>query len=328
MGVDFLFSLFVNGRSGGDYLDPQTGKKIEIPEGKTLRSVDPEAARFYEALGDTKVTGELHNAVGDIYTQYMDIPENVVSRAEFKPLETAYRTYEANPTVAHAAAFLDEAGKVYRLAGNGGYGVDSPYAKVNAAIEAETAARQATANTKRVDRPVSLEDNNNSDTVSANKKAVAQVSYGDQYTKGKNGRKELKANVSYTTSDGYRYSTDGLGRIDGAEGTLIRGEGERNEYAQSIVGREDRLPTDDGGHLIAKIFKGSGDIDNLVPMDATLNRGDWKAMENTWKKALDEGKMVKVKIQPRYEGASNRPVSFVIKYNIEGQNMRIIEFDN
>ena len=24
MGVDFLFSLFVNGRSGGDYLDPQT----------------------------------------------------------------------------------------------------------------------------------------------------------------------------------------------------------------------------------------------------------------------------------------------------------------
>lgn len=25
-------------------------------------------------------------------------------------------------------------------------------------------------------------------------------------------------------------------------------------------------------------------------MDATLNRGDWKAMENSWAKALDNGK--------------------------------------
>lgn len=32
------------------------------------------------------------------------------------------------------------------------------------------------------------------------------------------------------------------------------------------------LDTDDGEHLIASIFKGSGDIDNLVLMDATLNR--------------------------------------------------------
>ena len=44
---------------------------------------------------------------------------------------------------------------------------------------------------------------------------------------------------------------------------------ERNEYAQRIVGREDRLPDDEGGHLIASIFKGSGDIDNLVPVSYT-----------------------------------------------------------
>lgn len=42
------------------------------------------------------------------------------------------------------------------------------------------------------------------------------------------------------------------------------------------MGREDRLVTDDGGHLIASIFNGSGNLDNLVPMDSNLNRGAWK----------------------------------------------------
>ncbi|WP_328517387.1 DNA/RNA non-specific endonuclease [Virgibacillus pantothenticus] len=30
------------------------------------------------------------------------------------------------------------------------------------------------------------------------------------------------------------------------------------------------LPDDEGGHLIARIFKGSGDLDNLVPMNGNL----------------------------------------------------------
>ena len=70
---------------------------------------------------------------------YMDIPESVVSNAEFAPLETAYRNYEANPTVANAAAFIDEAGKVQRIASGNGYNVDSPNVKVNAAMEADAA---------------------------------------------------------------------------------------------------------------------------------------------------------------------------------------------
>jgi hypothetical protein len=212
--------------------------------------VNPEAAAFYKELGDTKVTGEMHNAVGDIYTQYMDIPESVVPNKQFAPLETAYRNYEANPTIANASAFLDEAGKVQRLAGNGGYSVESPYVKINAAIEAD--AQSATANSQQVDRPNNIEDNNSAEKTG--KKTVVQVPYGDQFTKGKNGRKELKANVAYTTSDGYQYSTDEFGRIDNVEGILIEGISERNEYAQGVVGREDRLSTDDGGHLIARIW--------------------------------------------------------------------------
>ena len=85
-------ALFLNGKSGDNsYVDPATGKNIDIPAGKTLADIDPEVARFYDALGDTKLTGELDSAVGDIYMQYMDIPESVVSNKEFAPMEIAYR---------------------------------------------------------------------------------------------------------------------------------------------------------------------------------------------------------------------------------------------
>ncbi|MDQ7864191.1 DNA/RNA non-specific endonuclease [Peribacillus frigoritolerans] len=50
----------------------------------------------------------------------------------------------------------------------------------------------------------------------------------------------------------------------------------RNNYAQRIAGRKDRLPDDQGGHLIASIFKGSVHLDNLVPLNANLNMRGWK----------------------------------------------------
>ncbi len=88
--------------------------------------MNSEAASFYKGLGDTKVTGELHSAMGDIYMNYLDIPESVVSNTEFAPMETAYRNYEANPTIANAAAFINEAGKVQRIAvGNAAMEVDA-----------------------------------------------------------------------------------------------------------------------------------------------------------------------------------------------------------
>ena len=54
----------------------------------------------------------------------------------------------------------------------------------------------------------------------------------------------------------------------------------RNEQLE-----EDRLPDDDGGHLIARAFGGSKDIDNLVPQSKYINRS-LKRTENgiTWRK--------------------------------------------
>ncbi|MBE6049541.1 MAG: hypothetical protein E7214_02485 [Clostridium sp.] len=126
----------------------------------------------------------------------------------------------------------------------------------------------------------------------------------------------LKANIEYETSEGYKYITDANGRISKVEANLELGKANRNSYAQRVAGREDRLPNDDGGHLIASIFNGSGSLDNLVPMNSTLNRGDWKAMEKSWAKALDNGETVDVKIEPIYSGTSQRPISFEVEYKI------------
>lgn len=129
----------------------------------------------------------------------------------------------------------------------------------------------------------------------------------------------MKPDIEYTTKEGYNYKTDDNGRISNVEAKLELGKADRNQYAQRTVGQKDRLPNDDGGHLIASIFKGSGEIDNLVPMNATLNRSEYKTLENTWKKALGEGKEVAVKVKPIYEGKSSRPSEFKISYSIDGK---------
>ncbi|WP_081317864.1 DNA/RNA non-specific endonuclease [Paenibacillus polymyxa] len=154
-----------------------------------------------------------------------------------------------------------------------------------------------------------------------------KVNYGDHYTK--NGRKKvLKPDIEYTSKEGYNYKTDGQGRVSNVEGELKLGDGKRNGYAQRIAGREDRLPDDEGGHLIASIFKGSGNLDNLVPMNGNLNKGEWKKLENSWADALKQGDEVKVKITPNYKGNSQRPESFDIKYKIGEEDWEFSRFDN
>lgn len=132
----------------------------------------------------------------------------------------------------------------------------------------------------------------------------------------------MKPDIEYTTHEGNHYKTDGKGRISSVEAKLQLGKAERNQYAQRTVGGKDRLPNDDGGHLVASIFKGSGEIDNLVPMNSSLNRSEYKTLEQTWKEALDKGKEVTVTVKPIYEGQSTRPSEFKINYSIDGKKYR------
>ncbi|AHX19310.1 DNA/RNA non-specific endonuclease [Bacillus cereus] len=161
---------------------------------------------------------------------------------------------------------------------------------------------------------------------------IKEKDLGKHIIKGKNGRKELAPNVRYVTEDGYKYTTDELGRIVDVEaGELILQKGKRNKGMQVAAGREDRLP-DDGGHLIGTQFHGSGDIDNLIAQNRQINRsgGEWYNMEQEWANALGgkPPKKVTVKIEPVYLGSSLRPNLFKIKYQIEGQRKVIREILN
>lgn len=117
---------------------------------------------------------------------------------------------------------------------------------------------------------------------------------------------------------GYTYDTDAEGRVKLISGRLVDEDGVRNTYQQRVAGGLHRLSTDDGGHFIATVFRGPGERINLAPMDFNLNRGAWKAMENTWSEALQVGKHVEVTIDVAYAEGTRRPVHFTVKYTISG----------
>ena len=102
-------------------------------------------------------------------------------------------------------------------------------------------------------------------------------------------------------------------------------DGGRNSYAQRTVGREDRLPDDDGGHLIARAFGGSKDIDNLVPQSKYINRsfkekGDCYKLEKEWRDAIESGDQLKnIKIEVNYRRDSLRPTHFKEKYELNNE---------
>ncbi len=129
----------------------------------------------------------------------------------------------------------------------------------------------------------------------------------------------LKPNENYESNE-YRYETDRQGRIKRCEGTLRLEEGKRYNNHQVRVGGEDRLKTDEGGHLIASEFGGSGRVDNLVPMDGKLNHGEYRKMEEDWERSLKREETVNVKITCIYSDDSERPSAFKVKYEVTDKN--------
>ena len=125
----------------------------------------------------------------------------------------------------------------------------------------------------------------------------------------------LKPNEQYDSNE-YHYETDSRGRIKRAEGTLRLEDGKRNTDHQTRAGGEYRLETDEGGHLIGRQFGGSEKIDNIVAMDYDVNHKKFGELERVWAEELDKGNQVDVKITCRYKGESERPDSFVVKYQV------------
>lgn len=57
-------------------------------------------------------------------------------------------------------------------------------------------------------------------------------------------------------------------------------------------------------------------------MNGNVNVSAYKKLESAWAKALRDNREVVVDIRPVYEGNSVRPVSFNIKYKIDGEKFK------
>lgn len=158
-----------------------------------------------------------------------------------------------------------------------------------------------------------------SSSVRADGLPVEQVPVGSKgnWDRAVNG--DLKPHTAYELSNGHTYITDASGRVSSVEGKLDLTKMERNKYQQCKVGHCGD-PGDDGGHLIASSLGGAGDKINIVPQASTLNRGDWKAMENSLRKDLEAGKSVSVKVEVKYPPSDGvRPSEFRVLATIDGK---------
>jgi hypothetical protein len=130
------------------------------------------------------------------------------------------------------------------------------------------------------------------------------------------------------TINGNTYRTDACGRkVSCDAGLKYTEDGVRNIKEQRESGGSERLEGDDGGHIVARILGGSEGLENLVAMRGTVNRGDYKRMENEMSKALLEGKDVKAHFGLRYEEDSERPSTIRAEYTIDGKKT-VCRFDN
>lgn len=128
--------------------------------------------------------------------------------------------------------------------------------------------------------------------------------------------------------NGTKYKTDELGRKTEWDGNLRDSpDNGRDIASQREAGGKDRLPGDDGGHLVATMNGGSESDENLVPMRENINRSDYKRDECAENKMLKEGKEVHESGKLTYEGDSSRPSKIEKTYS-DGETTHVAEYDN
>ncbi|OYN86536.1 DNA/RNA non-specific endonuclease [Parenemella sanctibonifatiensis] len=127
---------------------------------------------------------------------------------------------------------------------------------------------------------------------------------------------QLKPNQKYTAGEfNYKYETDDLGRIKKAEADKLQltKRDDRLSHQDKTPGKRDG---DHAGHVFGDRFGGSPEVDNLLSQAADVNLGSYKKLENEWADALEAGKDVKVKVEPKYDGDGMRPTEFKVNYTV------------
>ena len=148
---------------------------------------------------------------------------------------------------------------------------------------------------------------------------------------------ELIPNTSYIVDNKFVYKTDNLGRVFSSNnikpltlvdrGRDIRTQSWVNTVKNGIL-REGRGESDNAGHAIAQRLDGPSEMINFFPQLPAMNIGDWKTMENTLVKAVQDGKKVFIKQTFHYADGSMRPSSIRVEYRINKGIPRVLNFNN
>ena len=139
--------------------------------------------------------------------------------------------------------------------------------------------------------------------------------------------KRLKPDIWYQTGDfDYLYHTNKKGWIDEVNVDKLQlNLDERHSHYANPPGK---LPDDEAGHLIADIFGGSRDADNIVAMSHNINSSQYKILENQWRQAVEAGKDVSINIKIDYgNSTTGRPTAFDVDTVIDGE-LKKYHFDN
>jgi hypothetical protein len=171
-------------------------------------------------------------------------------------------------------------------------------------------------------------DNASKDVKSENLDEDKHKEYTDDDGKLYRIDNELLPNNEYKSNE-YEYKTDECGRIASVEGKLRLRDDDSNRSMESYnnLKNQDYKEGDERGHLIGRLFGGSDKLENLVPMSKELNHGDYAKLERTLASAVGDGVDVRLKVEPKYEGDSNRPTEFRITYSIDGDK-EVVVFKN
>lgn len=152
------------------------------------------------------------------------------------------------------------------------------------------------------------------------KDAEGNLHFYDDNGKEYKINKELVKNATFI-KDGVEITTDRQGRQVLIRCWLKEGADERRSINSTLhdIGKGDERPGDDRSHIIGRNIGGSDEIENLIPMNAKLNRGEYKQLEMELHRQEKAGKRVYVEISLSYEGSSNRPSGITYKYTIDGE---------
>jgi hypothetical protein len=129
-----------------------------------------------------------------------------------------------------------------------------------------------------------------------------------------------QARTRTASANGFEFTIDEQNRTIRVTGTVAadRAQAARDRRAQLAAGGNDRLPTDEGGHFVARRLNGPKDAFNHFAQDRNFNRSAYAKLENQLDQARQLGKSVEIDIVATYAGSSKRPDSIDYGYTIDG----------